>query len=73
VGLNTAKYREDFEVFPMRVSEIFDVMIQESAPPGKKAATWIKHRKADFQERYGKHWQRVLYAKAWKLFGESTY
>lgn len=27
---------------------------------------WIKDRKADFKERYGKDWQRVLYATAWK-------
>ena len=42
----------------------------ESAPPGKKAERFIKHQKADFKKRYGKRWKKVLYATAWKQFGE---
>jgi hypothetical protein len=38
--------------------------LEEKAPPGMEQ--WIKDRKADFKERYGKDWQRVLYATAWK-------
>jgi hypothetical protein len=45
------------------------VALDEKAPPGREAETWIKHRKKDFKERYGKRWKQVLYAKAWKLFG----
>lgn len=42
--------------------------LAEKAPPGKKAKNFIKHRKADFQERYGDAWKEVLYATANKLF-----
>lgn len=42
--------------------------LDEVAPPGDKAETWIRHRKKEFKARYGKRWKQVLYAKAWKLF-----
>jgi hypothetical protein len=42
--------------------------LHENAPPGKKAKNFIKHRKKDFQERYGDAWEQVLYATANKLF-----
>lgn len=45
--------------------------LKESAPPGKKAERFINHRKKDFKKRYGKRWKEVLYATAWKQFGES--
>lgn len=38
--------------------------LSEVAPPGME--DWIKDRKADFKERYGKRWKEVLYATAWK-------
>ncbi len=43
----------------------------ESAPSGKKAERFIKHAKKDFKKKYGKNWKKVLYATAWKNFGES--
>lgn len=45
--------------------------LEESAPPGKKAERFIKKSKKDFKKRYGKNWEKVLYATAWKNFGES--
>lgn len=45
--------------------------IQEEAPPGAKAERFIKKNKADFKKRYGDRWEEVLYATAWKQFGES--
>lgn len=42
--------------------------LNEKAPPGKKAKHFIKHREADFKERYGDAWKEVLYATANKLF-----
>lgn len=48
------------------------ISMLEVAPPGKKAEKWIKDRKNDFKEKYGKDWQKVLYATAWKRFGESN-
>jgi hypothetical protein len=44
--------------------------LAETAPPGKKAERFIKHRKDDFKDRYGDAWEEVLYATAWKLFGK---
>ncbi|NBP74151.1 MAG: hypothetical protein EBU57_13575, partial [Alphaproteobacteria bacterium] len=38
--------------------------IDEAAPPGQE--DWIKDRKAEFKKRYGKDWEKVLYATAWK-------
>ena len=38
--------------------------LSEVAPPGME--DWIMKRKPEFKERYGKKWQEVLYATAWK-------
>ena len=46
--------------------------IDEKAPPGKKAEHFITSNKADFKKRYGDRWEEVLYATAWKQFGESA-
>lgn len=45
--------------------------INEKAPPGKKTEEWIEDNKAEFKERYGDEWEKILYATAWKMFGES--
>jgi hypothetical protein len=46
--------------------------VMEKAPPGEKAERFIKSNKESFKKRYGKDWERVLYATAWKQFGESA-
>lgn len=46
--------------------------LDEVAPPGKKAEDFIKKNKDEFEKRYGKRGKAVLYATAWKLFGESV-
>ena len=46
--------------------------VDESAPPGKKAEDFIKDSKEDFKKRYGKKWEEVLYATAWKKFGDKS-
>jgi hypothetical protein len=43
--------------------------LSENAPPGKKAAHFLKKAKKDFKKRYGDEWKARLYATAWKLFG----
>lgn len=43
--------------------------LNEVAPPGKKAEDFIKKNKEKFKKQYGKRWQEVLYATAWKQFG----
>jgi hypothetical protein len=47
------------------------VEVTEKAPPGKKAEDFIMANKAAFKKRYGKNWERALYATAWKQFGET--
>jgi len=51
---------------------ISDRDMNESAPPGKKAERFIRKHKSDFKDRYGKRWKKVLYATAWKQFGEGA-
>lgn len=46
--------------------------VEEKAPPGAKAERFIKKNKEEFKNRYGDRWEEVLYATAWKQFGEST-
>ncbi len=41
-----------------------DYSLNEVAPPGQEE--WIKKRKPEFKKRYGKDWESVLYATAWK-------
>lgn len=44
--------------------------VTEAAPPGPKAEAWIKANKRRFVSRYGEDGEKILYAKAWKLFGQ---
>ena len=46
--------------------------VTEKAPPGKKAEEFIKDNKAKFKKQYGKRWEEVLYATAWKQFGAKS-
>lgn len=46
--------------------------IKEVAPPSKKIENFIKDKKKDFKERYGKNWEKVLYATAWKKYNKKT-
>ena len=56
--------------YNMGIDEVVDLL--EVAPTAKGAEDWIKSVKSDFKKRYGKDWQKVLYATAWKRFGESS-
>ena len=44
-------------------------MVYESAPPGEEAERFILKNKGPFKKRYGKDYEQVLYATAWKIFG----
>ncbi len=44
-------------------------MIDEKAPPGMEK--FIKDRKPAFKEKYGKRWEEVLYATAWKQYNKA--
>lgn len=45
------------------------VELDEKAPPGME--DFIKASKASFKKRYGKDWQKVLYATAWKKYNKN--
>jgi hypothetical protein len=49
-----------------------DEFLNEEAPDAPGAEEWIKKHKAEFKRRYGDNWSRVLYAKAWLLFGKDA-
>lgn len=44
--------------------------VMEVAPEGKDAEDFILKNKLAFKRRYGDNWKEVLYATAWKLFGD---
>lgn len=49
-----------------------EAIINEVAPPSKEAEAWIKANKQRFIDEYGKKkGMEVLYAKAWKMHGQS--
>ena len=43
--------------------------VYEAAPKSKKAEDWILSNKSAFKKRYGDEWEQIIYATAWKLFG----
>lgn len=45
--------------------------VSEVAPEDPRAEAFIKDNKTAFKKRYGDNWKQVLYATAWKLFGNS--
>lgn len=47
-------------------------IVYEVAPPGEDAESFIKKNKEEFKDRYGDRWEEVLYATAWKQFGEGV-
>jgi len=52
--------------------KIDEAIINEVAPPNKKIENWIKSNKERFIKEYGKEkGTQVLYAKAWKMHGQS--
>ena len=51
------------------MDDIVNKKINEVAPRGKKAEKFIRGNKEKFKDRYGDNWESVLYATAWKLFG----
>ena len=44
--------------------------LTEVAPEGEKAEDFIQKNKASFKKRYGDEWEKILYATAWKIFGD---
>lgn len=45
--------------------------LTEVAPEGEKAEEFIQKNKASFKKRYGEEdYLKILYATAWKLFGD---
>ena len=49
-----------------------EVALCEEAPDAPGAEEWIKKNKPEFKRRYGSNWARVLYGKAWILYGKNA-
>jgi hypothetical protein len=47
-------------------------VLREEAPDAPGAEEWIKKNKPEFKRRYGSNWARVLYGKAWILYGKNA-
>ena len=43
--------------------------VYEVAPKGEEAERFILKNKEAFKKRYGDEWEQILYATAWKMFG----
>lgn len=54
-----------FPISSMKRKEPFD----EVAPDNIEAENFILKNKNAFKKRYGDAWEKILYATAWKLFG----
>ena len=64
-----ASYESTFETngYDSEARFSFLQRLDEKAKDSKREK-FIKHRKADFKERYGDAWEKVLYATANKMF-----
>lgn len=67
-------WRKGYKINPKTLKVYNDKMadkkqLTERAPPGSQAEAWIRANKDSFKRQYGKNWERVLYATAWKRFG----
>ena len=47
-------------------------ILREEAPDAPGAEDWIKKHKSEYKRRYGSNWARVLYGKAWILYGKNA-
>jgi hypothetical protein len=47
-------------------------ILREEAPDAPGAEDWIKKHKSEFKRLYGSNWARVLYGKAWLLYGKNA-
>lgn len=62
---------ERVDVIDEQVSPNDETMVlDEASPPGDKVERFIKDASDTFKKKYGKNWERVLYATAWKKFGK---
>lgn len=63
--------QEQPESSPVMKNEVQN-NIMEVAPPSEKIERFIKKNKKAFRERYGKDWERILYATAWKMYNKGV-
>lgn len=56
----------------MESLQIPEEVLREEAPDAPGAEEWIKKNKPEFKRRYGSNWARVLYGKAWILYGKDA-
>tara|TARA_R110000822_G_scaffold52235_8_gene135352 strand:+ start:9067 stop:10395 length:1329 start_codon:yes stop_codon:yes gene_type:complete len=68
-----SRYSKEVPGQPDDVDDIGPLIdFHEVAPPSEGAKRFIKANKAKFKKQYGENSEKVLYATAWKLFGDKS-
>jgi hypothetical protein len=57
-------------VTPGQPNDTSKIEVLEVAPKNKEAEDFVIANKNKFKSRYGKNWEKILYATAWKLYGD---
>lgn len=50
-----------------------ELALNEATPPSDEAEKWIKDNKENFKDQYGDDYEKVLYAKAWKMYNDGKF
>lgn len=59
------EFRKQVEELVRKKTEAHNRKLHEATAPG--AENWVKNNKERFKKRYGKDWEKYLYAHAWNL------
>ena len=57
-------------VTPGQPNDTSKIEVLEVAPKNKNAEDFIMANKSKFESKYGNNWKKILYATAWKLYGD---
>ena len=73
-GMKLAAINEMFELLFGEALLNEEEMISEKAPPDAEIEKWLEkpETKAEFKDRYGDDWEKVMYATAWKMHKDKT-
>ena len=73
-GMKLAAINEMFELLFGEALLNEEEMISEKAPPDAEIEKWLEkpETKAEFKDRYGNDWEKVMYATAWKMHKDKT-
>jgi len=73
-GMKLAAINEMFELLFGEALLNEEEMISEKAPPDAEIEKWLEkpETKAEFKDRYGNDWEKVMYATAWKMHKDKS-